>query len=176
MSLPQDGGQRYDESRAAGAPDHAIKLPFSPRETDRLAKMAEYWFLQRYGMESQVKNTKDTCDFRYHFKTKKYNVDKYPQPRVAHGNIKWTPRLEGRLIVPDKGPDQHRCLVYVLIVGNPDKPETLRCGGWQWGHKVMLSDNLDGTLPREGYAINQSDLWQNPDLLMAATFHASVID
>ena len=179
MSLPQDGAERYESSRAAGVIDRAIKLPFNPRETDRLAKMAEYWFLQRYGMESQVQGGMDTCDFRYYFKTKKYQVDKYPVQRVAHGNIKWTPRLDGHLVVPKDGGDKHRCLVYVLIVGDPDHPETLRCGGWAWGHRIVTPEHLtdlDGRLPKAGYALPQADLWQNPDILMACTFNSPPLD
>jgi hypothetical protein len=154
----------YDDARRKGIIDRAIKTPFDPRTTDRKAKDVERWLLRQYGMEGQVTNKQDTCDFRYRFRTQK-------GPQVAHGDIKWTPRLDGRLIVPKDSYEKHVCLVYVLVVGDPDAG-TLECPGWAWGHR--LADRLDMSLPEPGYSIPRSDpdFRANVDLLMAATFHA----
>ena len=170
------GAQRYRDRRADGTKDRAIALPLAPEENDEVSRLAEVFFLHRYGLtvnDTRLPDGGRDCVIG------RCVID-----------VKWTPLEEGRLLARIGSP--HKPTVYVQVVGLPTcgtcggvpkakrppkgtwlclckEPDwqagSFRATGWIWGyqHRQHIQDLGHGPT----YATDQRELRTNTDLLMA---------
>lgn len=140
--------ERYYRNRRAGVVDRAVHLPLPAAENDRVAKLAEDYFCDLYGLPHDDG-----------LRPKNAEIEVGP----ASIDVKWTPLLRGRLI--HRLDSRTRCTYYVLVV---NQPEDFHLAGWAWGFELRASV-MDLGHGRT-YALDQEKLHQNVDLMMATLY------
>lgn len=116
---PKDGAGRYRLNRKRGVVDRAVKLHGTPEHNDRVAKMAEDFFADLYGLPHDNSDKPRNAEFRI---------------GVSTCDVKQSPYETGHLIQMTAA--KTRCTFYVLVIGDPldpDVPTPFRIGGWEWG-------------------------------------------
>ncbi len=137
-----DGAERYHRNRARGIEDRAIALPLPAAENDRAAKGAEDYFADIYGLPHADNDGPENAEFVC---------------GTASIDVKWTPRLNGRLL--HSMTSRTRATYYVLVVG------TYAVAGWAWGYELHRSVRDLGH--GRTYCLDQEDLHENVDMMMA---------
>jgi hypothetical protein len=141
---------RYDRNRAAGVVDQAIALPLPPRLNDELAKAAEQFVADRYGLPMGP-DTRVDPGWDFIIRTNP----------ILTVDVKWSPRSDADLLVKKGG---LKAMAYVLVVG-PTLAQ-FRFAGWSWRGPLVEAVVDKGHGPCHG--LPQSRLHSNVDLFFAA--------
>lgn len=155
---------RYARNRRLGTTNHIIKAPKGNELTDEIAQAAEHFVLDPYGVD--IPETGPIpCDWRVEHWRKAGTL-------ISCGDVKWTPRQDGGLMVPMDKVAKHRCLVYVLVVGDPTLGEPFRIAGWTWGHRLAATPPTGLSPTKPAHYIAQEDLMPPESFrtTMAVTF------
>lgn len=148
-ALYDGGAERYRYARAHGIEDKAVALPGEPEWVDQTAAKAEDWVRKKLGLPRQggIEVVRGPVDHEIVL------------PNGKRLDVKWSPRLDGRLIerihrdkhgrtvVPDKAD------FYVLVVGRGE--DEFRCPGWATADELHRSVIELGHGPVYGLRQNQ---------------------
>ena len=159
-------GDRYDWNRAKGVKDRIVHANRPLRENDEMAKAAENFFADRYGLPHNDRQGRRNAAFVKRFRFNGRLIE-------TSIDVQWTEHENGRLIHTYDSPA--RATAYVLVIGAPDKGRPFRLVGWAWGYELHDPGSVTDLGYGKVFAIRQEELRPNVDNLVAGLFEMPVL-